>query len=43
VVDVIAYNVKIVVSGRLALGTTSEADTGFVSRARIVEASARRA
>jgi len=43
VVDVIPYNVKIVVSGRLALGTTSEADTGFVSRARIVEASARRA
>lgn len=43
VVDVIPYNVKIIVSGRLELGTTTEAETGFVSRARIVEAGARRA
>lgn len=43
VVDVIPYNVKIVASGRLELGTTTEDETGFVSRARIVEASARRA
>ncbi|MGG7566540.1 hypothetical protein ACQ5SO_10310 [Rhodovulum sp. DZ06] len=38
VFDVIPYNVPCTATGTLSLGTETEAETGFVSRARIIEA-----
>ncbi|MEW5423221.1 hypothetical protein [Amorphus sp. 3PC139-8] len=38
VVDVVPFNVEIETRGRLELGTFKDPETGFVSRARIVDA-----
>ena len=43
VVDVIPFNVRIAVSGRLSLGTQTDPETGFVSRVRLEEAEVERA
>lgn len=43
VFDVIPYNVPCIATGTLSLGTATEAETGFVSRARIIEARVARA
>lgn len=38
VVDVIAYNIPIIVEGRLELGSYKDPELGFVSRVRLVDA-----
>ncbi|MDF2232906.1 hypothetical protein P2H44_10105 [Albimonas sp. CAU 1670] len=43
VFDVVPFNVKIAVSGRLSLGTRTDPETGFVSRVRVEEAEIERA
>ena len=43
VVDVIPFNVRIAVEGRLSLGTQTDPETGFVSRVRLEEAEVERA
>ncbi len=42
-VRTIAFNIPLVASGRLELGTHTDPDTGFVSRVRLVDASVARA
>lgn len=41
VVDVIPFNVRIMTTGRLELGTYTDPQTGFVSRVRLADASYR--
>ena len=43
VVDVIPFNVRIAVEGRLSLGTQTDPESGFVSRVRLEEAEVERA
>ena len=38
VVDVVPFNVRILVKGRLELGPMTDRDTGFVSRVRLIDA-----
>jgi hypothetical protein len=42
VIDVVPYNFLIAVSGRLDIGTSTDAETGFVSRLRLLDAAYRR-